>query len=59
MADMTDQPARGPDGQLLDASKMTWHYDPDDTHPIQPIEPSDPTSSVQGAAFDLSHFDMY
>jgi hypothetical protein len=37
-----DQPALGPDGQLLDASKITWHHDPDDPHPIQP------TSGVQG-----------
>jgi hypothetical protein len=32
-----DQPARGPDGQLLDASKIDWYNDPDDPHPIQPI----------------------
>ncbi|KAH9016083.1 hypothetical protein EDB84DRAFT_1277063 [Lactarius hengduanensis] len=31
---MTDQPALGPDGQLLDASKIVWHHDPDDPHPI-------------------------
>jgi hypothetical protein len=30
-----DQPARGPDGQLLDASKIEWYNDPDDPHPIQ------------------------
>jgi hypothetical protein len=34
---MTDQPALGPDGQLLDASKIEWYNDPDDTHPIQPL----------------------
>jgi hypothetical protein len=33
---MTDQSALGPDGQLLDASKIEWFNDPDDTHPIQP-----------------------
>jgi hypothetical protein len=32
----SDQPALGPDGQLLDASKITWYNDPDDSHPIQP-----------------------
>jgi len=31
---MADQPARGPDGQLLDASKITWFNDPDDLWPI-------------------------
>jgi hypothetical protein len=30
-----DQPALGPDGQLLDASRITWYNDPDDPHPIQ------------------------
>lgn len=34
-AESADQPARGPDGQLLDASKITWYNDPDDAHPIQ------------------------
>ena len=33
---MTDQPARGPDGQLLDASKIIWFNDADDSQPIQP-----------------------
>jgi hypothetical protein len=33
---MDDQCAVGPDGQLLDASKITWHHDPDDPKPIQP-----------------------
>jgi hypothetical protein len=33
---MVDQPALGPDGQLLDASKIVWFNDPDDDHPIQP-----------------------
>ena len=33
---MADQPALGPDGQLLDASKIVWYNDPDDNHPIQP-----------------------
>jgi hypothetical protein len=34
---MTDsQPALGPDGQLLDTSKIEWYNDPDDAHPIQP-----------------------
>src|ERR1700678_4566749 len=34
--DMTDQSALGPDGELLDVSKIEWFNDPDDTHPIQP-----------------------
>jgi len=34
---MADQPALGPNGQLLDASKIVWYNDPDDDHPIQPI----------------------
>jgi hypothetical protein len=47
----SDQPALGPDGQLLDASKITWHHDPDDPHPIQS------TSGVQeGGVFHISHF---
>ena len=41
-AELADQPALGPDRQLLDASKITWHHDPDDPHPIQS------TSGVQG-----------
>ena len=51
-ADSADQPALGPDGQLLDASKITWYNDPDDSHPIQS------TSKVQEGAFtiSLSHF---
>jgi hypothetical protein len=47
----SDQPALGPDGQLLDASKITWHHDLDDPHPIQS------TSGVQeGGVFHVSHF---
>jgi hypothetical protein len=42
---MADQPALGPDGQLLDASEIEWFNDPDDAQPIQPI------SCMQGAAF--------
>jgi len=33
---MAEQPAVGPDGQLLNASKIKWYNDPDDVHPIQP-----------------------
>ena len=45
----SDQPALGPDGQLVDASKIAWYNDPDDPHPIQPISM---TSEVQeGEAF--------
>jgi hypothetical protein len=32
---MADQPAQGPDGQLLDVLKIQWYNDPDDAHPIQ------------------------
>jgi hypothetical protein len=39
---MTDQCALGPDGKLLDASKIAWYGDPDDPQPIQP------TPVVQG-----------
>jgi hypothetical protein len=47
---MTDQAALGPDGQLLDASKIAWFNDPDDPKPIQPCTTAMlSTSSVQGA----------
>ncbi|KAF8460448.1 hypothetical protein DFH94DRAFT_678468 [Russula ochroleuca] len=47
---MTDQAALGPDGQLLDTSKIAWFNDPDDPKPIQPCTTATPsTSSVQGA----------
>jgi hypothetical protein len=43
---MTDsQPALGPDGQLLDASKIDWYNDPDDAHPIQ--QPTRPVRTTQ------------
>jgi hypothetical protein len=45
---MTDsQPALGPDGQLLDASKIDWYNDPDDAHPIQPTHPVRTTQSMR------------
>jgi hypothetical protein len=31
---MADQPAQGPDSQILDMSKIQWYNDPDDAHPI-------------------------
>jgi len=31
---MADQPALGPDGQLLDVSEMEWYNNPDNTQPI-------------------------
>jgi hypothetical protein len=43
-ATSADQPALGPDGQLLDASKIPWYNDPDDPLPIQPTST---TSEVQ------------
>jgi hypothetical protein len=36
MADQPDQPALGPNGQLLDATEIEWYNDPDDPRPIQP-----------------------
>jgi hypothetical protein len=33
---MMDQLAIGPDGQLVDVSKIEWYNDPDDAHPIPP-----------------------
>jgi hypothetical protein len=30
----SDQPALGPDGQLLDATEIEWFNDPDDAQPI-------------------------
>lgn len=56
MAD-SDNAALGPNGQLLDASKIAWYNDPDDAQPIQPTVltepvPPPPTPSVQeGAIF--------
>ncbi|KAI0000617.1 hypothetical protein BJV74DRAFT_794312 [Russula compacta] len=47
LAESADQPALGLDGQLLDALKITWHYDPNDPHLIQP---SDPMSGIQAIA---------
>ena len=43
-----DQPAVGPDGQLLNASKIKWYNDPDDAQPIQP------TSNMQTGAEVMS-----
>ncbi len=34
-AESADQLAVGPNGQLLNASKIAWYNDPDDPHPIQ------------------------
>ncbi|KAI0277781.1 hypothetical protein BC826DRAFT_1113732 [Russula brevipes] len=31
---MTDHPALGQDGHLLDASEIEWYHDPDDAQPI-------------------------
>ena len=36
LSSMADQPALRPDGQLRDASEITWYNDSDDAHPIQP-----------------------
>ena len=37
---MTDQPALGPEGQLLDATEIKWYNDLDDTQRIQHIQPT-------------------
>ena len=47
---MTDQPAIGPDGQLLDASKMEWHHDPDDARPIEPTPSAAKSAAASSAA---------
>jgi hypothetical protein len=44
---MADQPALGPNGQLLDASKIVWYNDPDDDRPIQPT-----SDTHRGIAFN-------
>ncbi|EDR07045.1 uncharacterized protein LACBIDRAFT_299348 [Laccaria bicolor S238N-H82] len=36
----SDQCARGPNGELLDASQIQWFNDPDDIHPISNSAPS-------------------
>lgn len=45
---MDNQCAVGPEGQLLDASKIDWYNDPDDAELIQapPAVPSLPTAST-------------
>ena len=43
----SDNCAVGPDGQLLDASKITWYNDPDDDIPMAPMTATLP-SMVQG-----------
>lgn len=50
---MADQPALGPDGQLLDASKIEWYNDPDDAQPIQH------TSCMQEGAVYTYYFGDY
>jgi hypothetical protein len=45
---MADQSAVGPDGQLLDMSKIQWYNDLDDAQPIQP------TSNMQTGAEVMS-----
>jgi hypothetical protein len=36
----TSQCAVGPDGTLLDASKIQWFHDADDEHPFPPVSSS-------------------
>lgn len=47
----SDQPALGPDGKLLDASKITWYNDPDDSRPIQPTTTT--SGEREGEVFKL------
>ncbi|KAH9009949.1 hypothetical protein EDB85DRAFT_2298327 [Lactarius pseudohatsudake] len=42
--------SRGPDGQLLDASKMEWHHDPDDARPIEPTPSAAKSAAASSAA---------
>ncbi|KAM6489244.1 hypothetical protein JOM56_015295 [Amanita muscaria] len=39
---MADQCALGPDGTLLDASKILFYNDPDDETPLPPVPPAAP-----------------
>ena len=50
-AESADQLALGPDGQLLEASKLVWFNNPDDSHPIQPVP-----SMHEGEYLTLSQF---
>ena len=47
----SDQPALGPDGQLLDASKIAWYNDPDDSRLIQPTTST--SGEQEGKVFKL------
>jgi hypothetical protein len=51
-ADPADQPARGPDGQLLDASEIPWYNDPDDPNPIQSKSSSSRVQEGEGDNLD-------
>ena len=47
----SDQPALGPDGQLLDTSKIAWYNDPNDSRPIQPTTST--SGEQEGEVFKL------
>ena len=47
----SDQPALGPDRQLLDTSKIAWYNDPDDSLPIQPTTST--SGEQEGEVFKL------
>ena len=42
--------AEGSDGELLEASEITWYHDPDDTEPIPPT----PASAISSSPSQLS-----
>jgi hypothetical protein len=50
---MADQPAVGPDGQLLDASKIIWYNDPDDAQPVQPTSNTQTGAEVMSIVFGM------
>lgn len=41
-----DQCALGPQGNLLEASEINWHYDPDNPEPLPRTAPSTATTQI-------------
>jgi len=52
-ADPANQPALGSDGQLLNASELSWYNDPDDPNPIQPKSISSRVEEGEGDNLSL------
>ncbi|KAJ6622351.1 hypothetical protein B0H10DRAFT_2214484 [Mycena sp. CBHHK59/15] len=48
----TDQCARGPDGELLDASKIKFYHDPDDDTPLPPVPDASTPAGGQATQID-------